>query len=131
MTYHEEDYRTANEKNGWGYTIGCADTSASKDTSKDTQGCKDILSYSPSNFLKYLVRFIVADDQSIRVIECPKFRDLCMVLHGDLTTADIPHRDKMREAIVGQWHASFEDLKCELAVCQHFFFHIYLLILIK
>ncbi len=88
--------------------------------------------FSTNTFLEYLVRFIVADDQvclvildfftlshifqSIRVVECPEFRQLCMVLRESLEDTDIPHRDKMREAIVRQWRESFEVLKRDLSV---------------
>ena len=40
-----------------------------------------------------------------------------MVLRDELTSADIPHRDKMKDAIVSQWATSFETLIDELAVC--------------
>ena len=59
-------------ENGWGYSFEDKTTSASKDDSKENRR-KNIPTYSPSNFLRYLVRFIVADDQSIRVVECPNF----------------------------------------------------------
>ena len=82
--------------------------------------------------MDYLVSFIVADDQveskifvfflaliylqSIRVVECPEFRQLCMVLCETLTEAEIPGRFKMREAIISRWKASYEELKVELSV---------------
>ena len=88
--------------------------------------------FSPAAFMDYLVSFIVADDQvdpknsafflmltylqSIRVVECPEFRQLCMVLCETLTEAEIPGRFKMREAIISRWKASFEKLKVELSV---------------
>lgn len=59
--------------------------------------------------------------QSIRVIECPEFRQLCMVLRESLVDADIPHRDKMKEAIMGGWQRSFKELKSELAVSLNLF----------
>ena len=54
--------------------------------------------------------------KSIRVIECPEFRQLCMVLRESLDDADIPHRDKMKEAIISHWRTSFEALKADLSV---------------
>jgi hypothetical protein len=39
-----------------------------------------------------------------------------MVLRGTLVEADIPHRDKMREAVINQWKTSFEALKLDLSV---------------
>lgn len=54
--------------------------------------------------------------QSIRVVECPEFRQLCMVLCGTLVDADIPGRDKMREAIISRWRDSFTELRSDLSV---------------
>ena len=55
--------------------------------------------------------------QSIRVVECPEFRDLCMLLRESLTDKDIPCREKVREAIIQQFEKEFANLKNELAVC--------------
>lgn len=61
--------------------------------------------------------FTLSDvSKSIRVIECPEFRQLCMVLRESLDDADIPRRDKMREAILSYWRTSFEALKADLSV---------------
>jgi hypothetical protein len=49
-----------------------------------------------------------------------------MVLCGTLVDADIPHRDKMREAIIKHWKKSFEELKTELSVSLHFLSFLYL-----
>jgi len=89
--------------------------------------------YSPQAFLDYLVRFIVSDDQvypfilysfmpshifqSIRIIECPEFREMCMVLCATLEDAQIPHRDKVRESVISCWQQNFEELKLDLSVC--------------
>jgi len=83
-------------------------------------------------FVKYLIRFVVADDQvspndlaflhalkglqSIRVVECPEFRQLCMFLRETLVDNDIPRRTKMREGVISQWRESFEQLKLDLSV---------------
>jgi hypothetical protein len=82
--------------------------------------------------MEYLVSFIVIDDQvdsknlvfflaltdlqSIHIIKCPEFQQLCMVLHETLTMAEIPGHFKMREAIISCWKASFKKLKVELSV---------------
>jgi hypothetical protein len=84
-------------------------------------------------FIEYLVRFIVADDQvsnyflllthvlilsqSIRVVDCPEFRDLCMLLRESLQDSDIPHRDRVRQGIIDDWHKWFKGLQQELKVC--------------
>jgi hypothetical protein len=44
-----------------------------------------------------------------------------MVLRESLVDADIPRRDKMREAIIGAWQKSFTQLKLDLSVSFSFF----------
>jgi len=63
--------------------------------------------------------------KSIRVVECPEFRDLCMVLREALTDGDIPRHNKMGEAILNQWRESFERTKLELSVHWNFVFLLY------
>jgi len=50
-----------------------------------------------------------------------------MVLRETLTDADIPHRDKVREAIICHWRTSFEDLKLQLSVSLIYIFPPYYL----
>ncbi len=89
-----------------------------------------IPSFSLVLFLVHLVCFIVADDQvssnnlvslhtlkglqSICIMECPKFQQLCMVLCENLINANIPHCSKIREAVISQWWDLFEQLKLDL-----------------
>jgi hypothetical protein len=40
-----------------------------------------------------------------------------MLLHPGLQDDDIPHRDKLREAIIDEWFKWFDGLKQELEVC--------------
>jgi len=54
--------------------------------------------------------------KAIRVVECPEFRDLCMLLRESLNDKDIPRRDKVREAIIQQFEKEFACLKVELSV---------------
>ncbi|KAF8834092.1 hypothetical protein BDN67DRAFT_1016868 [Paxillus ammoniavirescens] len=51
----------------------------------------------------HLVAFIVADDQSLNVVECKEFRQLLLLLHQDLKDSQIPHRTKIREDIISAW----------------------------
>ena len=133
-TLHAEEYDKAIAVNGWTYRSSTAvDTpvnTAHSDHNK--RGPRDLPSFSPEAFLECLVRFIVADDQvslddfaflhtltslqSIRVVECPEFRQLCMVLRDTLVETDIPRRDKMRESVLSKWQRSFQQLKSDLAV---------------
>ena len=39
-----------------------------------------------------------------------------MILRESLVDADIPRRDKMREAIIDAWQKSFTELKLDLSV---------------
>lgn len=54
--------------------------------------------------------------KAIRVVECPEFRDLCMLLREGMTDKDIPRRDKLREGIIQQFEKEFGRLKVELSV---------------
>lgn len=54
--------------------------------------------------------------KSIRVVECPEFRDICMLLRESLADKDIPRRDKVREAILDQYSKQFDGLINELSV---------------
>jgi hypothetical protein len=49
-------------------------------------------------------------------MECREFRDLLLLLRGDLEEKDIPHRTKVREAIITAWKSWFVGLKADLAV---------------
>jgi hypothetical protein len=93
---------------------------------------RPVAAFSPTVFLDHLVSFIVADDQvspneptfffdlmclqSICIVECPEFRQLCMVLRETLKDSDIPGRNRVREAIIARWKTSFEELKVDLSV---------------
>ena len=58
--------------------------------------------------------------QSLNVLECREFRDLLQLLCEDLREQDIPHRTKIREAIIVAWKDYFNGLKHELAVSATF-----------
>lgn len=115
----------------WGYKLSTESRDASTQNARNKRS-REVPSFSTEAFLEHLVRFVVADDQvspddfaffysltnlqSIRVVECPEFRQLCMVLCETLVDADIPCRDKMREAIISRWRDSFGQLKLDLSV---------------
>jgi len=40
-----------------------------------------------------------------------------MVLRETLIDTDIPHHDKIRDAIMSRWWKMFEDLRDDLSVC--------------
>jgi len=66
---------------------------------------------SPTFFFHILTSW-----QSIQVVECPEFRHLYMVLQESLINTDIPHYDKMRDAIISRWWKTFEDLRDDLSM---------------
>lgn len=54
--------------------------------------------------------------KSLHVVECPEFRDLCLLLRPSLQAKEIPLRGKLREGIMEYWHGWFHNLKRDLAV---------------
>jgi hypothetical protein len=50
------------------------------------------------------------------VVECREFRDLLLLLRESLQDTDIPHRTKIRTAIIAAWAAWYQTLKASLAV---------------
>ncbi|KAJ7593600.1 hypothetical protein C8J56DRAFT_1160450 [Mycena floridula] len=52
---------------------------------------RDNTPFSIAGLHERLVQFIVADDQSLNVVECPEFRDLIFFLQQDLKDTDLPH----------------------------------------
>ncbi|KAH9055112.1 hypothetical protein EDB83DRAFT_2316248 [Lactarius deliciosus] len=86
---HCTEYDLAAAKYNWPPKLSSQSGVASTHNDRKLRN-PDIPPFSPSSFLDHLARFIVMDDQSIRVVECPKFRQLCMVLHETLVNADIP-----------------------------------------
>ncbi|KAN0139594.1 hypothetical protein V8E53_002623, partial [Lactarius tabidus] len=95
---HPQDYNKAIVKNKWNYKL-----------------------LTQTNNTSQLIHFIVADDQSICVIECPEFCQLCMILQETLVNADIPGCDKMREAVLNQWWTLFEESKLKLSASLNVF----------
>jgi len=128
---HAEEYDAAVLQNRWSYKLTSQLANAFTDNARNERD-RNIPSFSPAMFVKYLIRFVVADDQvslddlaflhapkglqSIRVVECPEFRQLCMFLRETLVDNDIPRRTRMREGVITQWRESFERLKLDLSV---------------
>ena len=129
---HPKEYNAAVTHNKWSYKLTSQLADALTDNAHKERD-QNIPSFSPAMFVKYLIRFVVVDDQvspndlaflhalkglqSIHVVECPEFRQLCMFLHETLVNNEIPHRTKMREGVISQWWESFEQLKLDLSMC--------------
>lgn len=83
--------------------------------------------------LKRIAKFIVADDQvlffgviygifyllslqSLRVIECPEFRDMLLYACHEIEDTDIVKRDSIRSLIINSNARYFKQLKKDLSV---------------
>jgi hypothetical protein len=127
--HHAQEYNQTVRANGWKHWLSTKGMHSPASHEVCRQG---LPRFSQEIFIEYLVCFIVADDQvslklsllvscsyilkSIRVVECPEFRNLCLILRETLSDSDIPRRDKMRETIITHWRESFRVLKSELSV---------------
>src|SRR5216684_1966288 len=136
LQVHTEEYDKAVVQHKWAYKLSTESRNISTQIAHN-QRSQEVPLFSPMVFLEHLARFIVADDQvspdglvffhtltnlqSICVVECPEFRQLCMVLCETLVDIDIPCCDKMREAIISQWQDSFGQLKLDLSVGRRIF----------
>jgi hypothetical protein len=89
--------------------------------------------YSYDVFVQYLVCFIITDDQvnaappdlhlslsiptqSLHVVNCPKFCDICWLLQPNLE--NVPHCNSICEQVTVEWAKAFTELCAELAVGQ-------------
>ncbi|KZT27266.1 hypothetical protein NEOLEDRAFT_1193291 [Neolentinus lepideus HHB14362 ss-1] len=75
--------------------------------------------FSGEAFLDAIVEFIVADDQSINVIECRQLRNIFLLLCKELQDSDIPHRTTVHNCIFQLWEEYIRDLSSEMKVCFH------------
>ncbi|KAH8988654.1 hypothetical protein EDB86DRAFT_3081471 [Lactarius hatsudake] len=107
INHHHKDYDTAVVKYNWKYKLLTQSDGVSLYKDGHNIYNQAIPLFSPASFLEHLVRFVVVGDQSVCVIETPKFQQLFMVLRETLVEADIPGRNKMREAIINQLQRSF------------------------
>ncbi|KIK32018.1 hypothetical protein CY34DRAFT_62148, partial [Suillus luteus UH-Slu-Lm8-n1] len=71
--------------------------------------------FSVDEMHRHIVRFIIADDQPINIVECPEFRRLLRLMHQDLKESDIPRRMKFCSLIIDAWRDYFPILKRDLA----------------
>ncbi|KAF5338299.1 hypothetical protein D9758_015766 [Tetrapyrgos nigripes] len=70
--------------------------------------------FSMGAFVDALVDFIVADDQSIYVVENPQFRRLLLLLREELRDEDIPSRETIRQRILQKWNQYIEYMQNRL-----------------
>ncbi|KAF8883759.1 hypothetical protein CPB84DRAFT_1850866 [Gymnopilus junonius] len=80
--------------------------------------------FSIEKFLDLLQRWVVIDDQSIHILECPEFHDLMLYLGaGKIDDKDLPHCHKMMDMIIDAYK-SLKDMHSRLsslAIFTHLF----------
>lgn len=54
--------------------------------------------------------------QSIRVVDCPEFREIILLTNSNIRDVDIPRRTKVREAVLEAWSNWFQGFKKDLQV---------------
>ncbi|KAF8485547.1 hypothetical protein JB92DRAFT_3131248 [Gautieria morchelliformis] len=86
---HAYEYLKACHENGWPVKIKCL--TLLKSNEKVTTQPDPRPPFSMGRFKTALVNWIVANDQSINVIECPEFCDLLLLLRESMLSCDIPH----------------------------------------
>ncbi|KIM78715.1 hypothetical protein PILCRDRAFT_56284, partial [Piloderma croceum F 1598] len=117
--YHADEYLQFYSEGKWPNLLPkkrYEGTTESSIGAQNTQDGRPRPAFTWRAFLTHIINFIVADDQSINVIECREFRDLLLLLRADIQDKDIPHRTKIREAIIKAWESWFQNLKEELTV---------------
>ena len=60
----------------------------------------------------------------MNIVECPEFRELLLCLRETLQDNEIPHRTRIRQAVLEAWAESFHELKEELAVSAAIHLHL-------
>ncbi|KAK6996343.1 ribonuclease H-like domain-containing protein [Favolaschia claudopus] len=65
--------------------------------------------FSLEGWIDRLIRWIVADDQSIRVVDCQEFRDF-ELFGREETEADLPHRTAATNHVLKKYHVIHEAL---------------------
>ncbi|KIJ98154.1 hypothetical protein K443DRAFT_133552 [Laccaria amethystina LaAM-08-1] len=77
---------------------------------------EDIREYSYEAFVDAITQFIIADDQSLNVIESPHLRRIFLLLRQDLKDSDIPHRTTIRNHVKEIWDEHLKGLEEEIKI---------------
>ncbi|KAG2045865.1 hypothetical protein BDR06DRAFT_1015234 [Suillus hirtellus] len=85
---------------------------------KSASSDHDFPKFSIKEMHRHIMKFIVADDQAISVVECPEFCQLLCLLCQDIKDSDIPHSIKFWQIIINAWDEYFTAIKCDLAAAQ-------------
>ncbi|KAK7041156.1 hypothetical protein R3P38DRAFT_2512241, partial [Favolaschia claudopus] len=79
--------------------------------------------FSHEAFVDAIVEFIVGDDQSLRVIECPQLRAIFLMLRSELKDSDVPHRSTIHNRIMQLLDEHLDRTAAEIAHLAHAFLH--------
>ncbi|KAG2134743.1 hypothetical protein BD769DRAFT_1665205 [Suillus cothurnatus] len=79
---------------------------------------RDLPDFSIEEMHRQIVKFIVADNQTISVVECAEFHWLLCLLQQDLKDSHISHRTKFWQLIIDAWDEYFTAIKLDLAAAQ-------------
>ncbi|TFK25333.1 hypothetical protein FA15DRAFT_590673, partial [Coprinopsis marcescibilis] len=93
-------------------------------SAQDDTPAMPIPEFSDETFINALVDFIVADDQSLNVVESVFFHQLLLLLRSELLDKDIPHRTSVRNHIKARWKEYLAQLSGELKHLANALLHI-------
>ncbi|KAK7025814.1 hypothetical protein R3P38DRAFT_2529700 [Favolaschia claudopus] len=66
--------------------------------------------YSKDAWVDRLIRWIVADDQSLNVVDCEEFREFVLFGRTPEHDEDLPHRTALTNKIIAQYHDVYEKI---------------------
>ncbi|TFY53942.1 hypothetical protein EVG20_g9907 [Dentipellis fragilis] len=115
--HHEQEY------NGYLHTM------ASEREKREGKHRTDVPEFTLEGFYKYLMEFVVANDESIDVVDSPEFINL-MVYVGQgvgLTEDSMPGDKKLLEIILLAYKNEYDDLISDMKACLILLFRVYTL----
>ncbi|KAF8868234.1 hypothetical protein CPB84DRAFT_1697018, partial [Gymnopilus junonius] len=84
----------------------------------------DIPNFSRETFVDAITEFIIADDQSLNVIESPHLRRIFMLLKSDLKDSDIPHRTMIHNHVKEVYDEYLTHLEVDIKHLAHVFLYV-------
>ncbi|THH17381.1 hypothetical protein EUX98_g9144 [Antrodiella citrinella] len=107
---HAEIYRQTCLKEGWdSYILAKISSTVPQDSNAE------VPEFTKEKLRNLLVRFIVRNDLSIRIIDSEELRAIVRLCRPTISDGDIPGRTKMRDLILHQFQLGFAHLKDEIA----------------
>lgn len=136
--FHHAEYLRLAAERGWTVQLVSQNTILRQVIAKPAEIAPRV-PFSVDTAINYIVKFIVANDQvrveclcypfsliclfqSLNVVENQQFRDLLTLFRPDFAEEDVPHRTKIRTAIIESWAIWFEGLKeiLSVSICYKF-----------